>query len=89
MAEYNKKTQEQTDNQLESGKISAAPLTLGLSPEVFAKKIGSVADIKNDITLTVVASGQDIKDAKQFKAIEIFISPAPKAANKAIIEPIK
>lgn len=55
---------------------TTAPLVSNLSPEVFAKKIGSMADIKNGITLTVVSAGQDIKNAEQFKVAEIIIPPA-------------
>ncbi|MEK7067588.1 MAG: hypothetical protein AAB956_01180, partial [Patescibacteria group bacterium] len=72
--EYNKKTQEQNNGRLTPGKISGAPLVSNLSLEAFTKKIGSLADIKNGITITVVAA-EDIKDAKQFKALDIIIPP--------------
>ena len=68
---------------------TTAPLVSNLSLEVFAKKIGSFSDIKNGMTITAVVAGQDIKDAKQFKATEIFIPPAPNTANNAIIQPVK
>lgn len=89
MAEYNKKIQEQTNNQTKLPEATTAPLVSSLSPEVFAKKIGSFSDIKNGITLTIVVTGQDIKDTKQFKATEIFIPPPPNAAKSAIIPPLK
>ena len=89
MAEYNKKIQEQTNNQTKLPEATMAPLVSNLSPEVFAKKTGLFSDIKNGITITAVAAGQDIKDAKQFKATEIFIPPAPNTANNAIIQPLK
>lgn len=89
MAEYNKKIQEQTNNQTKLPEATMAPLVSSLSPEVFAKVNASLSDIKNGLTITVVAAGQDIKDAKQFKATEIFIPPAPNTANNAIIQPVK
>jgi len=74
MDEYLKKTQEQANIQLKPEEISTAPIASNLSPEMFTKKIGSMMDIKNDITLTVVAN-EDIKDAKQIKAVQIIIPP--------------
>jgi len=77
MEEYFKKIQEQKDSQSRFPDALTAPINSVLSPEVFAKKIGSIADIKSGIILTVVVAGQDIKNVKQFKATQIIIPPPP------------
>ena len=86
--EYLKKTQEQMSTRIKPGEISNAPIVSELSPEMFAKKAGSMADIKNGALITVVTA-QDIKDAKQFKAAQIYIVPPPIAPNSVAIPPIK
>jgi len=74
MEEYLKKTKEQPSSWSGLADPSMTPVTPGLAPEVFAKKAGTLSDIKIGAALSV-ASNDDIKEAKRFRAVQIIIPP--------------
>lgn len=74
MEEYLSNSKKETDTQSGPPNLSLAPAALNLSPEIFAKKPGSLADIKIGVLLNVIAS-EDIKTVKRFKAAQIIIPP--------------
>jgi len=77
MADFNKQMQAQAPTSASSASavVPAKPLT---PPQPFDTKEISLADIKTDQVI-MVTSGDNIKDAKQFKATEITIQFIPAA----------
>jgi hypothetical protein len=69
LADFQKKAQEQPNNENTDSQQAAAPLP-------FDKKTITLADIKEGQSITVTAN-EDIKNKKEFVATEISLQPTP------------
>jgi len=81
---YSQKTASQVANLPKIAPLSTSSLIA--PPEQFIKKTASVSDIKAGYTIDVAAA-TDIKNAKNFTAVEIEIQPALNQAPAPIIFP--
>lgn len=89
IADFNKKMQEQLKHQYGLGQTSASSAVAITAPELFTKKETSLSDIKVRTMVGVVAADNDIKNTKQFNAVEIDIYSLSATATPAAAQPVK
>ena len=86
MAEYQKETEEFNQRMQEQMANPETMADLGEYPEPYTKEEISLADIEIGQQITV-RTEEDIKDTKQFKAIEITVQSVPVIPGGGIIPP--